>query len=124
MYVKGGVPVFDYNDFHRHTRIAGEAPLTPGLREIGFRVERTQDGGADVSVSVDGTVVGSGHLPRLLLIISTQGMDIGRSLSPVNADYAAPFAYGGKIGRVVFEVPRLQPAGEAKAQARTEMSRQ
>lgn len=124
LYVKGGVPLFDYNDFHRHTRIAGDAPLTPGRHEIGLRVARTADGGADVSLSVDGIPVASGHLPRLLFIISTQGMDIGRSLSPVSADYAAPFAYAGEIKRVVFEVPRTPPAGEVKAQVRTEMSRQ
>lgn len=124
LYLKGGVPVFDYNDFRRHTHIAGDAQLMPGRHEIGLQVDRTPDGGADVRLSVDGTPAGAGHLPRLLYIISTQGMDIGRSLSPVNADYAAPFAYPGKIMRVVFEVPRGQPAGEVKAQARTEMSRQ
>ena len=77
-----------------------------------------------MSLSVDGIPVASGRLPRLLFIISTQGMDIGRSLSPVSADYAAPFAYAGEIKRVEFEVPRTPPAGEVKAQVRTEMSRQ
>lgn len=124
LYLKRGVPVFDYNDFHRHTRIAGGARLTPGRHEIGLRVDRTQDGGADVRLTVDGTPAGAGHLPRLLFIISTQGMDIGRSLSPVTADYAAPFAYTGKIVRVTFEVPRGLPAGEVEAKARTDMSRQ
>lgn len=100
------------------------AQLTPGRHEIGLQVDRTPDGGADLQLSVDGTPMASGHLPRLLLIISTQGMDIGRSLSPVNSDYTAPFAYMGKIMRVVFEAPRNRPAGEVKAQARTEMSRQ
>lgn len=124
LYVREGVPVFDYNDFHRHTRIVADTRLTPGRREIGLRVERTADGGADVRLTVDGAAAGAGHLPRLLFIVSTQGMDIGRSLSPVNADYTAPFVYTGKIMRVVFEVPRTPPAGEVRARARTEMSRQ
>jgi arylsulfatase len=124
LYLKEGVPVFDYNDFHRHTRVVGEAPLEPGRHEIGLRIERTPDGGADVSLTVDGHVAGTGRLPRLLFIVSTQGMDIGRSLSPVNGEYEAPFAYTGKIVRVVFELPRTLPPGEVKARARAEMSRQ
>ena len=68
--------------------------------------------------------MGAGNLPRLLFIISTQGMDTSRSLSPVKANYTAPFTYTGKIMSVAFEVPRTFPAGEVRAHARTDMSRQ
>jgi hypothetical protein len=51
-------------------------------------------------------------------------MDIGRSLSPVTRDYAAPFVYPGRISRVVFEVPESRPRGETRAEARAEMARQ
>ena len=51
-------------------------------------------------------------------------MDIGRSLSPVTDDYVAPFAYPGRIAKIVFETPQAAEKGEAKAQIRAEMTRQ
>ena len=52
-------------------------------------------------------------------------MDLGRSLSPVTADYAAPFAYPGRIERVTFTLPGAAPTpGEVKAQVRSENARQ
>ena len=124
LMVQDGRLVFDYNEFHHHTRLTSAQPLAAGAREIGLVVIRTQDGGADVSLTVDGQVAASGHLRRLLFMISSTGMDIGRSLSPVTHDYAAPFGYPGRIRQVVFEIPRLGPMGELKAQVRAEMTRQ
>ena len=125
LFVKGGRLVFDYNDFHRHTRLEARIPLTPGEHRIGLDVRRTGDGGADADLSVDGEVVASGRIPRLLFIISSTGMDLGRSLSPVTDDYAAPFAYPGRIDRVTFELPGAAPApGEVKAHLRAESVRQ
>ena len=123
LYVKDGRLVFDYNDFHRHTRVTAPAPLPAGAYEIVLKVERVTDGG-DFSLSVDGAVVATAHAPRLLFMISSTGMDLGRSLSPITDDYAAPFAYPGRIDKVVFETPRSQPPGEVKAQVRAEMTRQ
>ena len=124
LMVRGGVLVFDYNEFHRHTRLAADAPLAPGAREIVLQVTRTPEGGADASLQVDGRTVAAGKIPRLLFIISSLGMDLGRSLSPVTDDYAAPFAYAGTLNDVIFEIPGRQPPGEAKAAVRAEMARQ
>ncbi|HEY5072013.1 MAG TPA: arylsulfatase [Caulobacteraceae bacterium] len=124
LFVRHGRLVFDYNDFHAHTRIEAPAALSPGRREIALTVVRAEDRGADVSLLVDGKVVASGKLPRLLFMISSTGMDLGRSLSPVTEDYDAPFAYPGVIARVVFEIPQNLERGEAKAQVRAEMTRQ
>jgi arylsulfatase A-like enzyme len=124
LFVKNGRLVIDYNDFHSHTRAEAKAPLTPGPHEIGLKVERRADGGGDLSVSVDGKVVASAQAPRLLFILSSTGMDLGRSLSPVTHDYTAPFAYPGTLHKVVFETPESMPRGEVKAQVRAEMTRQ
>ena len=48
----------------------------------------------------------------------------GRSLSPVNDDYQAPFNYPGRIHRVVFELEDKASRGEIKAGMRAEMTRQ
>ncbi len=61
-------------------------------------------------------------------MLSSTGMDIGRAIAPVNRDCDPPFAYGGRIHRVIFEL--LQRASErdkaeqAEREARAAMSRQ
>jgi arylsulfatase A-like enzyme len=124
LYVKQGRLVFDYNHFHDHTRVAAAEPLAAGPRAVQVSVERTPDGGGDIKVMVDGSLAAAGRAPKLLFVISSTGMDIGRSLSPVTRDYAAPFVYPGRISRVVFEVPESRPRGETRAEARAEMARQ
>jgi hypothetical protein len=124
LYVQNGRLAFDYNDFHRHTRLTAPSPLPPGPHEVGLVVERTAEGGGRISLALDGQVVATAEAPRLLFMISSTGMDLGRSLSPVTQDYAAPFAYPGRIDKAVFETPQSQPRGEIKAQARAEMTRQ
>jgi arylsulfatase len=116
--------VFDYNNFHHHTRVATDRPLSPGPHVIELKVARTADGGGDFTFEIDGAAAGGGRIPKLLFMISSTGMDIGRSLSPVTDDYASPFAYSGKIAKVVFETPQAMPAGEVKATVRAEMTRQ
>jgi arylsulfatase len=124
LYLNEGRVVFDYNHFHEHTRIAAADPLTPGPHEVAVSVDRAADGGGDIELLVDGQIVGAGRAPKLLYIVSSTGMDIGRSQSPINDDYRAPFAYPGRISKVVFEIPQTQPRGEVKAQVRAEMTRQ
>jgi arylsulfatase len=101
-----------------------DAPLAPGAHEIGLEVVRTDDGGGDITLTIDGAAAARGHAPRLLFMISSTGMDLGRSLSPVTDDYMAPFAYPGVIRKVVFETPQVMERGEVKAQVRAEMTRQ
>jgi len=125
LFVKDGRLVFDYNDFHRHTRLEAASRLPPGEHTIVLAVTRGADGSADASLSVDGELVAEGTIPRLLFIISSTGMDVGRSLSPVTDDYAAPFAYPGKIERIVFQLPGGEPPrGEVRAHMRAESVRQ
>jgi arylsulfatase A-like enzyme len=124
LYIQGGVLHFDYNGFHDHTLVKAAAPIAPGPHKVELAVVRREDGGGDVTLSMDGAVVGEGKIGRLLFLISSTGMDLGRSLSPVNGDYAEPFAYPGHIRQVVFEIPDLAPPGEMKANVRAEMTRQ
>ena len=61
-------------------------------------------------------------------MLSSTGMDLGRSLAPVNDDYDAPFAYPGRIETVTFDLAEsATPAdrhAEAEAKARAAMTRQ
>jgi arylsulfatase A-like enzyme len=124
LYIKEGRLRFDYNGFHVHTVVAAEAPISPGPHRIELTVVRREDGGGDVTLALDGNIVGQGKIERLLFLISSTGMDLGRSLSPVNDDYVEPFAYPGHLKQVVFELPELPTRGEVRANVRAEMTRQ
>ena len=124
LYIKDGRPRFDYNSFHVHTLVSADAPLAPGAHRIELKVTRREDGGGDVALEVDGASVGKGSIGKLLFLISSTGMDLGRSLSPVNQDYVEPFTYPGRISQVVFETPGTPARGETRANARAEMTRQ
>jgi arylsulfatase A-like enzyme len=124
LYVKDGRVKFDYNCFHDHTVTAARAPLAPGRHMITVEVSRPDKAGAHLALAVDGVAVAQAEIPTLLRIISSTGMDLGRSISPVNADYAAPFAYPGRIYSVKFELPAAARNGEMAAQVRAAMTRQ
>jgi arylsulfatase A-like enzyme len=127
LYVRAGVCVFDYNAFHAHSLVHATRPLEPGRRKIELMIDRQADGSGKTTLSIDGAVVGEGVIPRLLLIISSLGMDFGRSPRPVSSDYAAPFAYPGEIHLATFELPTAPPElGRAadNAEVAQAMSRQ
>lgn len=128
LYVCGGRLVFDYNCFREHSRVEMAEPLSPGAHEIVVDVNRNADQSTQVSLSVDGTTVDTTTIPLLLRILSSTGMDFGRSSAPVTDDYQAPFIYPGRISRVVVQLP--EPASskdrkaEVEAEARAAMTRQ
>ena len=124
LYVHEGRLQFDYNCFHVHTLAVANAPISPGDHRLTLDVHRLPDGDAEVTLSVDAVVVAQAHIPRLLFVLSSIGMDLGRSLSPVNDTYQAPFNYPGHIHRIVFELEDKATRGETKAAMRAEMTRQ
>ncbi|MDF1735067.1 MAG: sulfatase-like hydrolase/transferase [Minwuia sp.] len=128
LYVTGGRLVFDYNCFRDHSRVEMPEPLAPGAHEIVVQVDRKADQSADVSLSVDGTAVGTTRIPLLVRILSSTGMDFGRSNAPITDDYLAPFVYPGTIRQVVIQLPEVATAkdrkAEVEAEARAAMTRQ
>ncbi len=124
LYILQGRVHFDYNCFDTHARAIATQPLVEGPHTLNLDVQRSADGGADVLLQIDGAEVARTRIARLLFMISSTGMDLGRSLAPVSHDYQAPFAYPGTIHRVVIDIDPTVPAGEAQAQARVDMMRQ
>jgi arylsulfatase len=120
LYLKDDRLHFDYNCFHDHTLVVSETPLGAGLRTVVLKVARGPNREADVTLSVDGDEVAEGRIPRLLGMLSSTGMDIGRAIAPVNKDYAPPFAYGGRIDRVIFELPARRSERDKKEEVERE----
>ena len=128
LYLKQGYLRFDYNAFHAHNLVSSATELPAGRHQLELRVERDGDDSGRVTMSVDGEVCGEGRIPRLLRLISSTGMDLGRSLAPVTEDYEAPFEYPGHIHTATFETPQRRGEPEARAdaeaQGRAAMTRQ
>ena len=127
-YILGGRLHFDYNCFHVHTKVVAPQALTGGDHVVGFQVERLANRRAAVRLLLDGEVVARDEIPRLLGMLSSTGMDLGRAIAPVNRDYQPPFAYPGAIRRVTFELARRpteqDKREEALREARAAMTRQ
>lgn len=97
--------VFVYNAFHEYTRVIAPDALPMGKHKVTVAVERQPDRSAEVSLQLGEVEIATGTIPQLQVMLSSTGMDFGRSLSPVTADYKAPFSYSGKIDRAEFMLP-------------------
>jgi arylsulfatase len=113
LYVRMGKPTFVYNylALDRFT-FAGKEPLPKG--RVRLRVDFAYEGragelgkGAAVTMTVNGTKVAEGQLPKTIPIqISLgEGMDIGMdSGSAVDFTYKPPFKFTGKIDKVTIQL--------------------
>jgi arylsulfatase len=110
LYLDEGVPVFDYNYFEDHFVLRADRPLAEGDATItvGFEYEggETPGGPATIKLGVNGEEVASGKMDatvkvRFGLDTFGIGMDTGQ---PVTFEYEPPFAFTGKIEKVVIEM--------------------
>ena len=128
LLVLNGHVVFDYNCFRNHSRIEAPTPLDPGAHVIELQVVRGADPTAEAVLRVDGQEQGRTPIPLLLRILSSTGMDLGRSLAPITEDYAPPFEYPGEIETIVLDLTEAATEqdleAEADAEARASMTRQ
>lgn len=128
LYVLQGRLRFDYNCFHDHTTIEAPSPLSQGEHTVAVEVERLPERRATLRLIVDGELQAESELPRLLGMLSSTGMDLGRAIAPINHDYNPPFEYPGTIRTVTFELPSRSSdkdkREEAEREARAAMTRQ
>jgi arylsulfatase len=109
LYVKDGVPIFDYNYFEEHTVLKGDKPLPVGEAtvELDFDYQGDKAGGpAALALKVNDETVAEGKMEATVggrFGIDTFGIgeDTGQ---PVVFDYEPPFAFTGEIGKVVIDV--------------------
>jgi arylsulfatase len=103
LYVRDRRLVFDYNHFHAHTAVVSDRVLPEGPCTVGVRMDRDGKSG-QATLLLDGVEVGSVHIPQMAAMVSSTGMDVGRSQAPVCDDYAPPFVFEGRLRRVVFDI--------------------
>jgi arylsulfatase len=123
-FVHDGALQFDYNALGTHHRVAAPLALAPGRHELAVRFERTGPGG-DVVLTIDGDDVATVEVPKLVRMLGSTGLDVGRDgLSPVVDDYDAPFPFTGTIDRITFRILGRKTAADVAATARAELSKE
>jgi arylsulfatase len=123
-FVKDGSLQFDYNALGTHHRVTAPVSLSPGGHELAVRFERDGKGGA-ITLSADGEDVATVEIPRLVRMLGSTGLDVGRdSLSPVVEDYDPPFPFTGTIDRITFASRSRADADDVAATARAELAKE
>jgi arylsulfatase len=124
LYAKDGRLTFQYNALGDSYVVSGSAPLAPGEHTVVAAF--TRDGTAgNLSLAVDGAPVADGPIPKLVRMLGSTGLDIGRdAMSPKTTDYDAPFPFGGTIHRARFQIHSRRSAADLEAQAKMEFSRE
>lgn len=113
LYVRDGKPTFVYNYLSiEQFAFSGQEPLPAGKVQV--KVDLTYKGGPKergkpmgVVMTVNGKKVAEGEVSKSIpnMIGLTEGMDIGMDAgSPVDFTYKPPFAFNGRIDKVMFDL--------------------
>ena len=108
LFVKDGYLVFDYNFFHTHTQVRAPYPLPQEPCVAGVRIDRAGKGGT-ATLLVNGADCASIDIAEMAVMVSSTGMDVGRSMAPVCQDYAPPCVFEGVLRSVTVEVAASRP---------------
>ena len=118
LYVKGGSLIYESNiNSHRVGQVVSSEPLPAG--KVTVAVEFAPDApvpeqssvtfaparlvGGVITLSINGKVVGSGHIPGIGNNSDTFDIGYDRG-SPVSASYTGPFAFNGEVESVRVEL--------------------
>jgi arylsulfatase len=132
LYVVDGVPAYTYNFVGRDlTTVRGSEPITPGRHDLVVRFEYhggPPGSGAEVTLEVDGTPVGSGRLPATTAYYfsfdETFNVGVDRG-TPVTDDYLPVHnRFEGVIHRVRFDLDDVSDAGTDEGRERAAMVHQ
>ena len=123
-FVDNGVLHFDYNALGTHHRASAAVTLGPGRHRLMARFDRREGGGV-LTVGADGVDLASAEVPRVVRMLGSTGMDIGRDgLSTVIDDYAGPNPFTGAIDKLVVELRSARSPEDVAGTARMEMARE
>jgi arylsulfatase A-like enzyme len=108
LYVKARRLAFHYNHFHATSHVESTLELPATRCTVGLRMARDGKSGT-ATLTVDGAEVATLAIPAMAAMVSSTGMDVGRSMAPVCEDYTPPFDFEGRLHRVVVEIaPRVR----------------
>ncbi len=104
LYVRDGHLTHDLSVGGNHEVVRSAHPIPEGPSTLAFRLQREGNRGHG-SLWIDGEESGSFETDRIFVVtISWSGLDVGRDrVSPVS-DYEAPFAFTGRLRRVIVHL--------------------
>ncbi len=113
-YVKEGALHYEFNQFEVvRTKIKSQGKLPTGKVkiEVESKLVAKVGGPMDITMKVNGKVVGQGQVPTAISLHFTtnESLDLGSDTSsPVSLDYYqdAPFAFNGTIGTTTISYPK------------------
>jgi arylsulfatase len=115
---------FVYNALGKHQRASAPIALAPGSHTVAVRFDRDGATGT-ITLVVNGNEVASVHIPVIMRILGSMGMDLGCDrLSPVAPDYVGSFPFTDTITRVCVEVRSKMTAEDVAAIARSESAKE
>jgi arylsulfatase len=124
LFIKDASLHFVYNALGTLQRASAPLALAPGPHTIAVRFDREGSTGT-ITLIVDDRDVASVHIPVIMRILGSMGMDLGCDrLSPVAPDYAGPFPFTDTITRVRVEIRSKMSANDVAAIARTEAAKE
>jgi arylsulfatase len=127
LYVKNRRLVYVHNCMGlAEYRVESTADVPPGRHTLALHFVRTGAHRGIATLSIDGTAVGSGEIPRTVphvIETSGEGLCCGYDSGlPVTPDYEAPFRFTGRIEHVVVEVEDVPATIDPDARLRTALT--
>ena len=124
-FVQDGALHFDYNALGTHHRATAPLPLVAGRHELDGPLRPRRARAARSRSPSTATTSPSIEIPKLVRMLGSTGLDIGRdALSPVVDDYEPPFPFTGTIDRITFPIRSRADAADVAATARAELAKE
>jgi hypothetical protein len=122
LFVRDGRLVYDMNVGGKHATVVSDRIVPPGRRRLGVGVANGDQ--RVIRLLIDGETVGTGETTMgFHSFISWSGLDIGCDRGSPVADYAAPFAFMGKLRKVTVTMDADQVL-DGESIGKAEMARQ
>jgi arylsulfatase len=124
MFIQNDELSFFYNALGKHQQVKAPIALAPGKHQIAARFDREGETGT-ITLVVNGKDIGSVHIPKIMRILGSMGMDLGLDrLSPVCPDYVAPFPFTGNITKATFELRSRPTKTDEHVEMRAEAAKE
>lgn len=102
LYLKSGKLKFAVRRKGKLSSVTAKEPLPAAPVEITVTVSKQ----GDVALTANKTEIGQGKVDGPIVSHPVDGLQVGRDNNGAVGDYEAPFAFGGKIDRVVIDLSR------------------
>ncbi|HVW01121.1 MAG TPA: hypothetical protein VHB77_12300, partial [Planctomycetaceae bacterium] len=102
LYLKAGQLTFAVRRHNAISSVSAKEPLPAGPVEVTAELSNR----GEVTLKANQQTLGSGKVDGLVVEHAVEGLQVGRDTGGAVGDYTTPFKFGGKIDRVLIELPQ------------------